>query len=511
MRLARALEIGPFGPADALAALGARPQAIYLRRYLEDLGAATVVTEPYYFDRDYLAEFAAFYCVSASGYENVCQRLHFFNQVIDRTGLETALAGDQSAAQRLRDAYLGFVVIRPIPASPLGRTVLGWYADQHSATLPRVVTPSREYECHLAGLRLNVTGLAWQQQDSAVGACATIALWSMLHSSALDGHHALPTTASVTRSAHRTTPFGKRVFPNAGLNIQQLCEAIKEHGLSPVVVPGDVLRAGHQPGFSRERFAASCAAMIRSGYPTLVLGDLAGSGHATCAVGFRSAAPPPAPQGMVVHHDADIPHIYIHDDNLGPSVRFAISVNADGVVELKPDAPTRVAQTQTADPTVNYPAMIPGHLVVAVPEDLRTSPDALNAYGLDAATKMSRVFDAMASRQNKQIPGLAMSSRFSRLHDYLSRDLEQVLAGNPNLGRVRLELIERVPPMSLHVGVVRVGDGAVPMFDILFDTTDSDTHLPAFAYVIYMPVAAPAIEALMNAEELPRAYCVNAS
>lgn len=159
-----------------------------------------MLTEPYYFDRDYLAEFAAFYCVSASGYENVCRRLHFFRDTLDRAALESALANDQAALQRFHASYLGFVVVRPIPASPLGRTVLCWYPDQQAGT-PRVVTPSRDYGCHVGGITLTVKGLAWQQQDTAVGACATIALWSMLHSSALDGHHGLPTTASVTRSA----------------------------------------------------------------------------------------------------------------------------------------------------------------------------------------------------------------------------------------------------------------------------------------------------------------------
>ena len=83
MREPLPLEVGPFGPTDPLAMLVGCPQAIYLRRYLEDLGATTVLTEPYYFDRDYLAEFAAFYCVSAAGYPNVCRRLHFFDLETD--------------------------------------------------------------------------------------------------------------------------------------------------------------------------------------------------------------------------------------------------------------------------------------------------------------------------------------------------------------------------------------------------------------------------------------------
>lgn len=486
------------------------PQAVYLRRYLEDLDAKTVLVEPYYFDRDYLAEFAAFYCVSASGYQNICQRLHFFDQPIDRSDIERAQANDTDAARRLRDSYLGFVVIRPIPGSPLGRTVLRWYRDRLDETTPRVVAPSRDYDCHIGGLKLTVSGLAWQQQDTAVGACATIALWSMLHSSALAGLHALPTTASVTLSAHRTLSYGRRVFPNTGLNIQQLCEAIKEHGLSPVVVPGDIAREGAQPGFSRERFAASCTAMLRSGFPALVLGELNGTGHATCAVGFRSAGPPTAAQGTVVHHDADIPYIYIHDDNLGPSVRFAISVNADGMVSLTPEAPPRVATTETPDPTINYPQFVPGHLVIAVPEDLRTSPDALHVAGLEVATKLCQLFDATAKQAGRPLPGFAMSTRFSRLSEYMSRDLEMVLEAEV-LGHVRLELLERVPPMSSYLGVVRVGDGPVPLFDVLFDTTDSDAHLPVFAYVVYVPSILPALSAMISLDELPRAYCVDAS
>lgn len=494
------------------------PQAIYLRRYLEDLGATTVLTEPYYFDRDYLAEFAAFYCVSAAGYPNVCRRLHFFDQAFDRTDLELAIANDEAATHRMRAAYLGFIVLRPIPGSPLGRTVLRWYADPQVGT-PRVVAPSRDYDCHVAGLKLTVRGVAWQQQDMAVGACATIALWSMLHSSALAGHHGLPTTAQVTLSAHRTMSYGRRVFPNAGLSVQQLCEAIKEYGLSPVVVPGDVARPGTQPGFSRERFAASCAAMLRSGFPVLVLGELNGTGHATCAIGFRSATPSAAAQGTVVHHDADIPHIYIHDDNLGPGVRFAISVTEAGdngepagLVSLRPEAPPRVAATDTPDPTVGYPAFLPGHLVIAVPEHLRTSPDALHVAGLEVATKLAQLFAATAKQAGSPLPGFAMSTRFSRLRDYLGRDLDQVLGDKPAVvGKVRLALVERVPPMSAFVGVVRVGDGAVPLFDVLFDTTDSDAHLPVFAYVVYVTSMLPALSAMIALDELPRAACIDAT
>ena len=329
------LSVVPFGPDDPLAKAGDSRQINYLRRYLHDMGAATVVTEPYYFDRDYLAEFSAFYATSAAGYANVCQRLHFFKNVFNHDSIAIAAQGELQMRQKLINSYLGFVVVRPIPGSPLGRTVLAWYPDQEKNTTPRIVSPSRTYQCHVAGVELSVKGLAWQQQDSAVGACATIALWSMLHSSALDGQHALPTTASVTRSAHRTASLGSRIFPSDGLTIQQLCEAIKEHSLQPVIVPGDIRGPDRTTAFSRERFAASCAALVRSGFPVLITGvlrktdtdDLIGA-HAACLVGFRSAQAPTAKTGTCVQHDAEIPVVYIHDDNIGPSVRFSVETDS---------------------------------------------------------------------------------------------------------------------------------------------------------------------------------------
>ena len=285
---------------DPLSELRESSQGKYLRWYLADLEAKSALIEPAYFDRDYLSEFAAFYCTSAAGYENVCRRVHYFAEEIDRPALERAVAGDAAERERLNKAYLGFVVLRPIPKTPIGRTVLAGYPDA-TPHLPRVVEPSRDYTCNVAGLELRVKGLAWQQQDAGVGACATVALWSMLHSSALDDRHVVPTTAEVTRAAHGPGMSAFHAFPSKGLNFGQLIATVRDSGFAPLVIPGD--RAEQ---FTREHFSASLAAFIRSGYPVLLAGMLLEAGpigtyrgvgrHAVCAVGFRqasSAAPAP--------------------------------------------------------------------------------------------------------------------------------------------------------------------------------------------------------------------------
>jgi hypothetical protein len=128
-----------------------------------------------------------------------------------------------------------------------------------------VTSPSRWYEANVAGIRFGVLGLAWQQQDTAVGACATVALWSMFHSSALDEHHSIPTTADVTKTAYEGWSIGRRSFPAGhGLQIAQMCEAIRVQELAPAVFEGD-LRGGAGHSFSPARFRSTCASLLRSG------------------------------------------------------------------------------------------------------------------------------------------------------------------------------------------------------------------------------------------------------
>jgi hypothetical protein len=97
---------------DPLSRLRASPQGQYLRWYLADLEAKSVLVEPSYFDRDYLSEFAAFYCTSAAGYPNVCCRVHYFSASITRETLARAVEREGPERALMTESYLGFMVIR---------------------------------------------------------------------------------------------------------------------------------------------------------------------------------------------------------------------------------------------------------------------------------------------------------------------------------------------------------------------------------------------------------------
>jgi hypothetical protein len=500
VRTAEPLRLAAFDSTDdPLSSFRELPQGQYLRVYLADLGARSVLVEPAYFDRDYLSEFAAFYCTSTAGYPNTCRRVHYFDVKVDRASLERAVAGEEAARRRLEQGYLGFLVLRPIPKTPFGRTVLRAYPDQ-TPELPRVVEPFRWYTCNVAGLELRVHGLAWQQQDAAVGACATVALWSMLHSSAFDDRHVVPTTAEITRSAHGPGMSTLRAFPSKGLNFGQLVATLRDSGFAPLVVAGDV--GGDR--FRREPFCASLAAFIRSGYPVLIAGKLVNvrddgsyeelEGHAVCAIGFRQAASyPPAP-GALVFEDAATAHVYLHDDNLGPAARFRVDIDVAGTVYLRASPRAGHAQSMQ-DPSADYPLLRPSALLAGAHDDVRLAPDVLHARAVELGTILITATGGKL--------GLSVSSRITRLPRYVHQELGTALGLSPLLlGRTRLALYETVPPMPLHIGVVRFGFGAKPVMDVLFDTTDSVPNLRAFCHVAYDPALPPLVRHVMSIMDL---------
>ena len=433
-----------------------------------------------------------FYGESARGYPNVCRRLLFFrpgdctSTKSFRQLLDLACGGDATAAEQLQSAFVGFTVIRPIPNTPLGRTVVDWYPDDRPNVVPRVVAPCRRYDAHLAGLRLTVKGLTWQQQDSAVAACATVGLWTMFQSSAFQDRIALPTTAGITESGHRTASFGERVFPTSGLFNHHLLEAIKEHGLAPLFLEGDEKDDFGSSAFSVARFASTCASLLRSGFPVLIIGKRGKDGHVICAVGFRPRTPPRLATGKFEEEDAQIDHLYIHDDALGANVRFALRAGEEGHAVLVPDPPDpKRPNPPVESPTLDVEEFIPREMAIAVVPELRVSPDMLHEVGLEVAKEMSTEMSGVVRPRKRRLPGVHVSLRLVRLSTYFESVLAECVAQGRPLQRARLELAEKTPPMSLYLAVVRISVEGNPMMDVLYDTTDGRRGLEPFAHTVF--------------------------
>lgn len=465
-------------------------QIRYLNSYLVGLSAIWVLEETEYFDRDFLSEYSAFYSTVSHTRTPKTKRFHYFSSEITEEIFQRALKDDEIALKSMQESYLGFTIWRPLESTPLGRTILKWYPDSSPAT-PRIVTPSRMYSVHIVGICLSIFGIPWQQQDGGVGACATVALWTMLHSSAFEEYHAIPTTAQITKAGNVKNSNGSRMFPSGGMTAHQITDAISKLGLAPISIKGDVETGGDIRLFTKERFCGFISSIVRSGYPVLIAGifrdnNLGLHHHATCCVGFRDAKPVRPRKGSHNIQDEWIEYIYVNDDNVGPNARFQMFFEnhllngQNDYVAFRRSSP--ICALSKDD---QYFDFIPYQLFAAVHDEMRLPFDRLFTVAENISNAFLYIDKAIHGQPDI---GITMTCKIVKCYDYIGRDLNEVMENRGSaLSRVKLELFNAKDIMSLHVGIIRIGDGDIPLIDIIIDTTDSPHNAKSIAHIVYEP------------------------
>lgn len=290
----------------------------YLDEYFHELGAKTILVENNYFDRDYLEDYAAHYARCFHRYRRRCTRLHFFSDEIRKEQFLALLRRESvpPATNNLQLAYLGFLVVRPLPSTIIGRTCLKTYSSEDRRCFPT----TRRYEVNLFGFSLSVESLAFQEQDQAVAACATSALWSAFQKTGLLFQHPIPSPVDITRAANERFPMSSRGIPSQGLTPEQMAGAIRSVGLEPFLIDTSDPRTLKQIVY----------AYVNAHIPILFLFklyrvDSSGKscflgGHAVTVTGF--SVPSDAPIEADPWRCQRIDKIYVHDDQVGPFARM---------------------------------------------------------------------------------------------------------------------------------------------------------------------------------------------
>lgn len=107
-----------------------RRQIGYLSGYLGDIGAKTAVIENEYIDRDFLEDHVLYYSRCFHDYDRKCHRVHFFSKVYSEEDIdEIIVGGNADGFHDFTASYLGFVVVRPLPETIVGRTCLVPYVE----------------------------------------------------------------------------------------------------------------------------------------------------------------------------------------------------------------------------------------------------------------------------------------------------------------------------------------------------------------------------------------------
>ena len=302
-----------------LSETSANKVAQYICRYLYQLDAKTIVIEHIYTDGDYLEDYSAYYVRCFNNYSRHCKRVHFFCNSFDEAHFSRLIVRDSTDGDlaTLVKSYLGFIVVRPLPKAVVGRTVLATYPSDNGR---RHYTSLRPYRANLFGLDLNIESLAFQEQDTVLAACATVALWSAFHkTSDLFGTFA-PRPAEITKVANGAGGTS-RAIPSHGLTLLQMAHAVRSVGLEPEVIAVD----------PTVPLVSVIYSHLKLGLPVVLGVDIESQGlHALTITGYsmntarvissevgQGYSSPPF-SGLRINE------FYAHDDQIGPFSRLYV-------------------------------------------------------------------------------------------------------------------------------------------------------------------------------------------
>lgn len=322
--LAQALS-NPLTPADKVKA---RKHYRYFCEYLgstgDSLNAKTIVIEHRYVSKSYLMDYSSYYSTCFSDYSRFCKRVHFFSKEFTKKGFNAAiknLAATENIA--IWESYLGYIVVKPLPSIPIGATLLKTY--NHTDTDKRFFSSTKEYKINLFGKELSINSLAFQEQDSVVGACASSALWSAFHKTSQLFQTPLPSPSDITRSAKNLFENSGRTFPNSGLDHYQIGNAIESVGLvSELRNSNKFADTSHLKAF--------IYAYNKMGLPVLLGIQLESLGkHLITIVGSKKTNDLGFPRIDVKMPllATKIERFYAHDDQIGPFSKLGFNGSGD--------------------------------------------------------------------------------------------------------------------------------------------------------------------------------------
>lgn len=309
--------LGVFTGADQIRE---RPHYTYFKQYLgsEGLEAKMIVVEKKYISRAYITDYSKYYATCFTDYPRHCDRVHFFNKQFTEDQFFRELLDPNS--DFLSSGYLGCIVVKPIPDSVIGPTLLVTRnkTSSEDSLLPQYPV-TQKYPVNLFGRDLEVKTLPFQEQDNAVSACTSVALWSAFHQTSQLFKTQLPSPSEISERAGNQFMSSGRIYPNDGMDISQIGQAIDSLGLVSELRVSTLFHA------DTSYATRLIYAYLKAGIPIILLTKpekTSDRGHAVTIVGYatpkvqqeRDITPVPEIT-LIADHIKDF---FVHDDQVGP-------------------------------------------------------------------------------------------------------------------------------------------------------------------------------------------------
>lgn len=502
-----------------------REQLIYLLRYAahDQIGASTLVIEYEYIDRHYMEDYAEYYSRCFPRRSRKCLRLHFFSTEFGHAEFRDVLVRKECASEnsdaartrltwkKLQDSYKGFCTIRPLPESYLGRVNLSVFPEINGSLPDRKVI-TKPCKISLFGRPLVVNAIGLREQDEAVSACATSAVWALLSGYGFLSPQQMPSLSRITKIAGIEGPGSRRIFPNTGLNSVQMSKCLQHFGLEPDFFDIRPDRANENE--TPRGVAALCKiadAYLPADIPFLVGGrlyknrstddspDLEYVGdHIVCVLGFfksdteRKDAFPSASDRL--DDSSFISEIYVHDDRYGQYLRletknafFDPHGNGPEVIPLNIDRPKGLGISENADEFFEPTSIVLG-LYHKIRLDFSAIHEVLDMFVGFLTERRESLKDDQA-RLIKMLINAVRSSRWSIQlrksvefkEDLTSNEKKSMLS---SFGSTVFDVMTASFPRFVWVCTM-YDEGRAPQMHMLFDATEIGQGNIFLGYVLH--------------------------
>ena len=455
--------------------IGEKRQIKYLNHYLSfwdkrkadsDEPNVRVVVENNYIDQHYLTDYAEYFVKCFKSYPRNCSRMHFFDfRFLDSQFIKNVLSGDVHpyTFSKLQDAYLGYIVIRPIPSRFLAKVCLSPYPHLLGNVDRTLIT--KEYNASLFGIDLCVNTVAFQEQDRVLAACATSALWSLFQAHKCISLNQVPSAIEITRSAYPDNPGVESLFPNSGLSFEMMCRSVRGNGLEPKVLRFD-------KNFDSNEMLELIYAYCSGGYPIILGVEVSNPQekkktelHAVTILGFclDNSTVSTRPKKGLKTRATRISKLYVHDDRTGPFARMLPGKLSWELVIEAPKNDVSKSQKESYKPT---------DLIVGVYHKVRINYVQIKETCMSLVTRL-KVMAKHQYRNNKEdlvifneaVDDFEWDIKIEEVASVKRRLLvdQDVMSGKEDF------LTKNMPK---YIWTVKVSGDRGRMFELFFDATD---------------------------------------
>lgn len=483
-----------------------------IEKYLKELDTQSYVIEENYTDAGYLVDYSNYYSRCHTEYKRLATRIHFFSgqkndiddfiskiiqNLSDHTDPSEKFIDNTNSLNKL---YLGFLVIKPLPETLIGRTCLAVYPKRDTKKHRLRHYPIlRDYGVSLYGIRLSVESIAFQQQDRETAACATAAVWFALHGSPRNiTTEAIPSPYEITNKSNniyskKSLGDISRRFPTSGLTLEQIEFYLRSHEFDCIV-------CGINPEESTDKLKDYLATYVKGGHPMIVVGRVYATNdisqgysfignHAVTALGYGEQE-----KNISGAEYSKIEKLYAHDDNIGPFASYHFTdVNSDGFLKILENQNSELItwerkikgylanESGLRNGNQFYRIFVPCYFLIPINHKIRLPSEPLSAFVKHLVTYFKKT--KMDISENDC--ALDLSWRLE-LEQYDATKSHFLKSSKIPYDKKTLLLVERMPKYIWRLQFFSIADNnRSEAIDILFDATDISQSVGVLALVAY--------------------------